>query len=109
MNERRNPLWTATLNPRGPGYADLAQIFPDGAIPLLSPAPAERDGPHGRMSFYQVDPSQCSPEQLRKAAEIIARNFHVEAEQVLEDLRGPHGWPVREENVTVGFSMRAFI
>ena len=111
MSERENPLWTATLNRGGPGYAELSQIFADGEhIPLRSPVAQQGRGPVGELlDFYFIDSDQVPLEKLQRAAEIIGVRWGIPPAEVLHDLLGEHGCPVREENIIVAFSLRAFL
>ena len=106
---RDNPLWTAQLNPAGYSYNHLRSIFPDGRVPLTSCTPVPREGPHGRMLFYQVDVPKLTAEQFQQAVKLIAGIWQQPPEEIERDMLGPHGWPLREENITITYSLRAFL
>lgn len=107
--DKINPLWTARLSPSGPAYAQLAPIFHGEEVPLVSCQPVLRDGPSGPMRFYQVDVSRLTPAQRTAAVALISRQWNIPQEEVEADFCGEHGWPLRIENISIAYSLRAFL
>lgn len=105
-------LWWATLCSSSPRYQDWLAILGTADVPLVRPADFESTLGEGGTAFttrvYLLNIADLRREQFDRLVTHIAAKFKApEAEVRDEILRS--GFPIRSEDVTVSFSLRAFI
>jgi hypothetical protein len=102
-----NRLWWAHLSDGA--TPALRSAFGVEKVPLVSPVSVEREGPYGKMEFYHIDANRLTPEQLEILAADVVERFGLAKQEVLRDMQGGHGIPVRAGFLRVAFSLRAFM
>ena len=101
-------LWHAILNPRGPNYERLKDIFPD-RVPLKSPKPHPATlGPEKNVPVYLLDFDAMPLTQRARLFGIVAEKFGVPLNEVLKAVAA-EGFPIREADVIVSYDVRAFV
>lgn len=106
------PLWWAHLRDDSPRYATWREILGDGDVPLKSPSSffADLGDPvvEGDVECYVLDWAGMKPAQKQRLADFIAQKFGCSLNDAL--LEGDaRSYPIRESDVIVAFSLRAFI
>ena len=101
-------LYHAILNPRGPNYERLKDIFPD-RVPLKSAKPhAATLGPEKNVPVYMLDFDAMPLTQRARLFGIVAAKFGVPLNEVLKAVAA-EGFPIREADVIVSYDVRAFV
>jgi hypothetical protein len=101
-------LWRAILNPRGPNYDRLKDVFPD-RVPLKSPKTIKATlGPEKDVPVYMLDFEALPLNQRGRLFGMVAQKFGVSISEV-EQVAAKDGFPIREADVIVSFDMRAFV
>jgi hypothetical protein len=100
-------LWSATLNPGGPNYEQLREVFGGSRVPLQSATsfPAQL-GEEKDVEVYLLDLAALPLNRRAWLLAMVAQKFGVavsQVEQVAKD-----GFPIRAADVIVTFNMRAF-
>ncbi len=104
-----NPLFTAVLNSQSPRYSDWRHVLGHDSVPIKSPQVAKANlGDELDVEVYQLDIEALSPEQRDRLVNFVALKFGVAPVKVEEQLESI-GFPIRAVDVTVGYSMRAFM
>jgi hypothetical protein len=104
-----NALWSATLNPRGPNYERLFEIFGSMNVPLKSPHPEHAQlGPEQDVEVYALDLTSLTLGQRARLLSLVARKSGVPLSVVEREVE-PRGFPIRAADVTVSISARAFV
>jgi hypothetical protein len=104
----RNRLWWATLDRRSPRYADWEKILGSDDVPLQSPASGQTKLGQESAEVYLLDLAQLSAEQRAHLIEFIVQRFKADRREVEQEL-DKVGFPIRAADVSVAFSLRAFI
>lgn len=84
----------------------------DLMVPLLSPVAVRAPNLNGEIEdYYQVDLKRLKPEEHNRLAQIMARNFNLPLEDVLDGFADPdHGMPMLVSNFSgVSFDARLFL
>lgn len=104
-----NRLWWATLSTRSPRYAEWRAVLDTDEVPLVGPnaISATLEG-IGKHQVYLLDLNKLSSEQRDRLVLHVAKKFRVDPEQVAISMRC-EGFPIREEDVIVAFSIRAVV
>lgn len=101
-------LWNATLNPSGPNYERLKDIFPH-RVPLKSCSPVKAQlGPEKDVSVYMLDFRAMPLGHRARLFGMIAAANSVPVYEV-ERTAAHEGFPIREADVIVSYDMRAFV
>lgn len=101
-------LWNATLNPNGPNYERLKDIFPS-RIPLKSCTPVKATlGEEKDVPVYLLDFRAMPIGHRARLFGMVAAKFGVPVYEV-EKTAATEGFPIREADVTVSYDMRAFV
>lgn len=103
-----NQLWTAHLVSSSPRYSKWNHILGCEEVPLRSPQSYLTPINGISINVYDVDLAKLTPEQRARLVEWISVQFSEPKENVARDLPS-EGFPIRCEDVTVAFSLRAFI
>lgn len=102
-------LWEATLDPNSPRYNDWKQILESEKVPIKSPAAFEcKLGENETDQVYALDIPKLDDGQFRRLVEFIQKKFGVTETEVEAELFR-RGFPIRDSDVIVAFSMRAFL
>ena len=102
-------LWWATLRKDSPRYASWHALFPDDEIPLITPRSIRMEFVgEGELHGHLLDFARMSHDQTERLCTFVAAlrggTPGDVATQIIE-----HGFPVRAEDVTLGFDMRGFV
>ena len=101
-------LFHAILNPRGPNYERLKDIFPS-RIPLVSSQPTKAQlGEEKDVPCYLLDFRAMPLGQRSQLVATIAKEFGVSIGDVDKTI-STVGFPIREADVIVSYDMRAFV
>jgi hypothetical protein len=101
-------LWHAILNPRGPNYERLKDVFPS-RVPLKSSKPVKATlGPEKDVPVYLLDFDAMPLTQRARLFGIVAEKFGVPLNEVLKAV-ATEGFPIREADVIVSYDVRAFV
>lgn len=101
-------LWSAILNPRGPNFERLKDVFPD-RVPLKSSQSIKATlGPEKDVPVYMLDLKALPLNRRAALFSLIARTFGVSIVEVEKTLERD-GFPIREADVIVSYDMRAFV
>jgi hypothetical protein len=104
-----NKLWDAHLFPQSPRYAEWYHVLDTNEVPLLRPMPIRATLGEQSESVYLVDLKRLSPEQRSRLIRHVAHRFGAPEAEVAEQLDRDGHFPIREADVTVAFSLRAFL
>ncbi len=99
-------MWSATLDPTSPRYADWRKILGDfDNVPLVDAnrRQAEPIGEH-----YLVDVDALTPDQKARLIAWVAEKFEATPAAVEAEII-QRGFPIRAGDVIVSFSMRGFM
>jgi hypothetical protein len=101
-------LWRAILNPSGPNYDRLKDIFPS-RVPLKSSQTVKAQlGEEKDVSVYLLNFDAMTLGQRARLFGLIAAGTGVPV-SVIEEIAAKDGFPIREADVIVSFDMRAFV
>ena len=101
-------LWHAILNPSGPNYERLKDIFPS-RVPLKSSQTVKAQlGPEKDVSVYMLDFRAMPIGQRARLFGMVAAGSGVPV-SVVENVAAKDGFPIREADVIVSFDLRAFV
>lgn len=104
-----NRLWWAMLVSSSPRYAAWKEIFGCDAVPLKTPGSTRADlGEEKNVEIYQLDFRAVTPEQKARLISWLSSKF-VDPREEIEREIDREGFPIRAADVTVSFSMRAFL
>jgi hypothetical protein len=103
------PLWAAHLNPNSPRYETWARILAGDEVPLVKPVASRANlGDEKNVEVYVLDIQRLTADQRDRLVQWVAEKFGVPPAAVNEQLESV-GFPIREADVIVAFSMRAFL
>jgi hypothetical protein len=101
-------LWWATLNPRSLHYREWREILGGDEVPLRSPVPITAElADEKDVRVYVLDIAALSPEQKERLTRAAMRRFDHDRAEVEAQLASI-GFPIREEDCSVAFDLRAF-
>lgn len=105
-----NQLWTAHLNPDSPRFEIWRQILAGDSVPLASPRTwrANFGDAETNVSIFKLDVAALTVEQRARLVNWIAESFGESPTRANQEIDAV-GFPIREVDVIVGFSLRAFI
>jgi len=100
-------LFSAILNPAGPNYERLREIFGSQNVPLKSPYSALAHlGPEKDVEVYMLDLRALTLGQRARLLMVVSEKTGVPASVIEADIE-PRGFPIRAADVIVSISMRA--
>jgi hypothetical protein len=102
-------LWWASLNKQSPRYAEWLKILETDRVSLLSPWPAQAKLGDETTDVYALDWQDLDGEQSQRLLEVVAAKFGVETKEVEADLDRDGHFPIRAQDVTVFYDVRAFL
>lgn len=103
-------LWNATLVRSSPRYEDWLKCIGIGDVPLKSCLEKNGNFPgHGVRACYEIDVTKLAPEQIDRFVAHFAEKFKCTPEEVRREILGEHGIPIWTEDVSIAFSLRAFV
>jgi hypothetical protein len=92
--------WHAVIDPGSPRYAMWLEIMGGDVAPIETPDPHHGFKPDGAPArFLLVDRARVDPARLERAAAILAMAWGRDFAEILDDIRGPHGWPILYQDV----------
>ena len=101
-------LWHASLNPRGPNYERLKDIFPD-RVPLKSAKSINATlGEERGVPVYMLDLTALPLNRRSALLGLISQKFGVPVFEI-EKVIAQEGFPIREADVIVAYDARAFV
>lgn len=103
------PLWTAHLNSQSPRYKEWREIFLTDEVKLQSPIPLNARLGEEQTKIYAINVGDLDEATLGRLMTNIAGKFGVSEEMVAAQIEKDACFPIRESDVIVAFSMRAFI
>ena len=78
-------------------------------MPLLAARPSTSDlGPEKGVAVYQLDMDRLSHAQIERLSAFVVERFGVSKRTANAEIAS-NGFPIREADVDVVFSMRAFL
>jgi hypothetical protein len=102
-------LWWARLVSTSPRYADWFSILGTDNVPLRSPGEGETVFiGEGKVQAYVLDLDKLSEDQFDKLITFVAKKFRADREVVRKEVQRD-GFPIRAEDVTISYDMRAFL
>ena len=102
-------LWHATLNPHGPNYERLKEVFGNGRVPLKSPGTVRAQlGEERGVPVYILDLAALPLNERAQLMAIVAQKTGAPI-HVVEEVATREGFPIREADVIVSYNMRAFV
>jgi len=102
-------LWWASLNHSSPRYADWFAILGQDRVPLLSPWTAKAKLGEETCEVYALDWQNLEGDASQRLLEFIAKKFGVGTEVIEADLDRDGHFPIREQDVTIFYDIRAFL
>lgn len=105
---QENRLWWAILRQDSPRYEQWHKVLGSTAVPLKALASHAADLGGQETQVYDLDLSKLDAGQRQRLVDFIQERFHCNREEIERDL-DDEGFPVRDEDVSVAFSLRAFI
>jgi hypothetical protein len=102
-------LWWASLNQQSPRYADWLKILGDDRVPLLSPWSAQAKLGDETTEVYALDWQNLDGDASQRLLEFVAAKFCVATEEIEKDLDRDGHFPIRAQDVTVFYDVRAFL
>jgi hypothetical protein len=100
----RLALWTATLNPQSPRYAEWKAALQSDTIPLVGPGEMRGELGTETTNVYLVDVSSLTTNQKNRLAEHLAAKFKTKPAEVLREME-TSGLPIRTADVIVAYSI----
>ncbi len=102
-------LWHAILNPSGPNYERLKEIFGEGRVPLQSSQSIKAQlGEEKDVPVYMLDLKALPLGARSRLIVMVAKKCDASIAEV-EHVMNTQGFPIREADVIVSFDMRAFV
>lgn len=104
-------LWWAHLYPQSPRYATWREILGSDNVPLQSPNSFKADlgfPIRETAECYALDLAAITEEQKNRLVDWCVQKFGGDRATIRADIERS-GYPIREADVTVAFSMRAFM
>jgi hypothetical protein len=104
-------LWWAHLYPQSPRYATWRAILGSDNVPLKSPRSAKASLGFPvceTVECYEIDLAAMTAEQKDRLFDWCAGQFGEDRAAIRADLER-EGFPIREADVIVAFSLRAFV
>jgi hypothetical protein len=102
-------LWWARLTSTSPRYADWFGILGTDKVPLRSPGEGETEFiGEGKVQAYVLNLDKLSEEQFERLITFVAKKFRADREIVRKEVQRD-GFPIRAEDVTISYDIRAFI
>lgn len=101
-------LWSATLNPHSPRYEQWKEILGSEIVPLKSPSSFKTKLGDEEDEVYALDLSKFTEQAMDRLVLFVREKFGAPEDEVVEELR-VHGFPIRDSDVIVAFSLRAFL
>lgn len=101
-------LWSATLDPNSPRYEDWKEILGSEIVPLKSPSAFRTKLGDDPDEVYALDLKAFTAQQTDRLVSFVRKKFGAEDDEVREQLH-VNGFPIREADVIVAFSLRAFL
>lgn len=102
-------LWWARLSTTSPRYADWRKILDSEEVPLLSPGSHSAKLGEETTEVYLLDWQSLDGEASERLLEFLANKFGVETKVIEADLDRDGHFPIRAEDVTISFDVRAFL
>jgi hypothetical protein len=105
-----NSLWTARLNPESPRFETWWLILGSDVVPLLSPRTyrANFGEAEVNVTIYKLDVANFTVDQRDRLVQWISEKFGAAPAEINRELEAV-GFPIREVDVVVAYSLRAFI
>jgi hypothetical protein len=102
-------LWSATLVPSSPRYADWKAILGSDSVPLLAPQCSKAQLGDEETEVFLLDWQNLDGEQSDRLVNFISEKFGTAQAEVWEQLDHDNYFPIRAADVSVSYSMRAFL
>jgi hypothetical protein len=104
-----NPLWTACLLSSSPRYEQWRQILGCDSVPLESPQRYLANlGPERDVVIYKLSVAELKPDQRERLVSWLVGRFGGDPADIEREL-SERGFPIRESDVIVAFSLRPFL
>lgn len=102
-------LWWATLSHYSPRYAEWRQILGSDEVPLRDSAERAIRLGEEETRGYLIGLEQLSMDQFARLIEHLADKFSAPPLDVIAELKSNGHMPIRAEDVTIAFSLKAVI
>lgn len=102
-------LWCAYLRGGSPRYEEWRAILGGDEVELADPYERRATLEKPDVPVYLLSVKRLSEEQRRRLARFVAEKCGVREEEVRGQFEANGHFPIREEDVTLVFSMRAFV
>lgn len=95
----------AILNPRSPRYRDWKHILDCDEVHLISPLPHKAQLGQEVTEVHALDLGKLDQDQFERLVDWVQAKFGAPRQEIEAELRKT-GFPIREEDVIVGFEWR---
>jgi hypothetical protein len=102
-------MWSATLNPASPRYADWKAILDSDHVTLLSPMPGKTKLGDEECEVYLLDWQDLDEEASLRLLNFVAKKFNASVDEISADLDRDGHFPIRASDVIVSMSLRMFL
>ena len=102
-------IWSATLSPTSPRYADWREILGGDTLPLRSPIPLKAKLDGELELVYLIDWPKLDWQPSQRLIDFIVGKFNAPREVVERQLDSDEVFPIRKDDVVVSISLRAFL
>jgi hypothetical protein len=106
--DEKRELWWARLNQSSPRYADWLHCLGSDKVPLKSPGSGQTQLGGERADVHLLDWPALEESAKERLMAFLAKKFQADPKEVRAEL-DKNGMPIRAEDVTVVFDMRAFL
>jgi hypothetical protein len=102
--------WRASLNPSSPRYIEWRNIFSSDDIPLVSPFPMKAKlGPEDPQFIYLLNWHEIVGDESDRLIAFVVERFKVSPLEAASRIEQDGVFPIRQADVIVSFSPRAFL
>lgn len=101
-------LWSATLDPNSPRYHHWKEILGSEKVPITSPRAFKTKLGDEEDEVYSLNLRALTPEAFDRLVAFVRENFRAKEDEVRHELL-TNGFPIRDADVIVAFSLRAFL
>ena len=102
-------LWWASLNHSSPRYKDWFTILGTDKVQLLTPKTGKTKLGEEESAVYLLDWQHLDEGQSERLLDFLAKKFGADKSAIQYDLDKTGHFPISESDVTVFYSIRAFL
>lgn len=102
-------MWKATLNPSSPRYLEWRKIFESDDVPLISPLTFSAKLGTQSDFVHLLDWHNIVGDESDRLLKYFSDKFHVPEDDLLREFDSTGHIPIRQSDVIISYSLRAFI